>query len=248
MTPLFAFGHGLSYTTFGYSHLALAPQADGSVDVAFDVTNTGGRAGDEVAQVYVGPGPAIPGVEQAVRSLRGFQRVSLDPGQTKRVSVTLAPRSFQYWSTAQHAWVTNGGARGIYVGGSSTELRLAAATATGEVGGTVPATLSLTLGGPASFGPFTPGADKTYTAQTTANVISTAGNATLIAGDPGHLSNGAFSLSEPLQVAFSKSTWSAPVSNDPVTIAFSQHIGRTEPLRTGTYSRTLTFTLSTTEP
>ena len=51
------------------------------MDVAFDVTNTGSRAGDEVAQVYVGPGPAIPGVEQAVRSLRGFQRVSLDPGR-----------------------------------------------------------------------------------------------------------------------------------------------------------------------
>ena len=53
---------------------------------------------------------------------------------------------------------------------------------------------------------------------------------------------------EPLQVAFSKSTWTAPVSNDPVTIGFKQHIGANEPLRTGSYSKTLTFTLSTTTP
>ena len=164
------------------------------------------------------------------------------------MTITLAPRSFQYWSTAQHAWVTNLGQRTVFVGGSSAALRLAATTATAEVGGTVPATLSLTLTGPASFGAVPAGRGQDLHRQPSANVISTAGNATLSAGDPGHLSNGAFTLSEPLQVAFSKSTWSAPVSNDPVTIAFSQHIGRTEPLRTGTYSRTVTFTLSTTEP
>ena len=131
---------------------------------------------------------------------------------------------------------------------ASIVLGYAETTASGAVGGTVPATLSLTLGGPASFGPFTPGAEKTYTAQTTANVISTAGDATLSVADPGHLSNGAFTLADPLQVTFSKSTWSAPVSNDPVTIGFSQHIGANQPLRTGNYSRTLTFTLSTTTP
>ena len=65
---------------------------------------------------------------------------------------------------------------------------------------------------------------------------------------PAASTNGAFTLSEPLQVAFSKSTWTAPVSNDPVTIAFRQHIGATQALRTGTYSQTLTFTLSTTTP
>ena len=86
----------------------------------------------------------------------------------------------------------------------TVELVPTSTSVPGGVGGTVPATLSLTLGGPASFGPFTPGADKTYTAQTTANVISTAGDATLSAGDPAHLSNGAFTLSEPLQVAFSQ--------------------------------------------
>jgi hypothetical protein len=111
----------------------------------------------------------------------------------------------------------------------------------------VPATLSLTLGAPATFGAFTPGADRSYTATTSANVVSTAGDASLTV-DGGRLSNGTFTLPEPLQVAFSKSTWSAPVSNDAVTITFTQHIGATDPLRTGTYSKTLTFTLSTTTP
>ena len=77
-----------------------------------------------------------------------------------------------------------------------------------------------------------PGRDRTYTASTTANVISTAGDATLTA-DGGTLSNGAFSLREPLQVAFSKSAWTGPASNDAVTITFKQHVAATEPLRTG---------------
>ena len=255
VAPLFPFGYGLSYTTFAFSHETLAPRFDGSVDVSFDVTNTGARAGAEVAQVYVGAGPTVPGVQQAVRSLRGYDRASLDPGQTRHETITLDPRSFQYWDTGHHAWATDYGQRTIWVGDSSASLPLSAATApltstsvSGGVGGTVPATLSLTLSGPASFGAFVPGADRTYTAQTTANVISTAGDATLSASDPGHLTNGSYSLPDPLQVSLSKSTWSDPVSNDPVTIGFSQHIGANDPLRTGTYSRTLTFTLSTTQP
>ena len=76
-------------------------------------------------------------------------------------------------------------------------------------------------------------------------MISTAGDAALTVSDPGHLMNGTFSLPSPLEVAFSKSTWTAPVSNDPVTINFKQHIGATDALRTGSYSKTLTFTLST---
>jgi hypothetical protein len=116
------------------------------------------------------------------------------------------------------------------------------------VGGTVPPTLSLTLGGPASFGAFVPGTAGDYTATTTANVISSAGDATLSSSDPGHLTNGSFSLPAPLQVGFSKSSWDGPVSNDRVTITFSQHVGANDALRTGTYSRALTFTLSTTTP
>jgi Glycosyl hydrolase family 3 C-terminal domain/Fibronectin type III-like domain len=255
VAPLFPFGYGLSYTTFGFAHETVTPRFDGSVDVSFDVTNTGPRAGAEVAQVYVGAGPTVPGVQQAVRALRGYDRVSLQPGETRHETVTLDPRSFQYWDSARQAWTTDHGQRTIWVGDSSANLPLSATTAplastsvTGGVGGTVPATLSLTLGAPASFGAFTPGVDHTYTAQTTANVISTAGDATLSASDPGHLANGSYSLPDPLQVSLSKSSWTAPVANDPVTIGFSQHIRATDPLRTGTYSRTLTFTLSTTTP
>jgi hypothetical protein len=123
-----------------------------------------------------------------------------------------------------------------------------ARNAKGGVGGAVGATQSLTLGAPASFGAFTPGVAKDYTASTTANVVSTAGDATLTASDPGHLMNGTFALAEPLVVELSKSAWTAPVSNDLVTIGFKQHIGAGEALRTGTYAKTLTLTLSTTTP
>jgi photosystem II stability/assembly factor-like uncharacterized protein len=138
-------------------------------------------------------------------------------------------------------------------------------------GGSVPATLGLTLGTPGSFGAFQPGADGDYAATTTANVVSTAGDATLSVADPstnapGHLVNGAFSLPSAVQAkaqspagaggAFgpvsgspsSLLTYTGPVSNDPVAISFQQHVASTDALRTGSYSKTLTFTLSTTSP
>jgi hypothetical protein len=118
----------------------------------------------------------------------------------------------------------------------------------GGPGGAVPATLALTVAPGASFGAFTPGVEKDYTAATTADVVSSAGDATLSVSDPGHLMNGTFALPSPLAVSLSKSTWTAPVSHDPVTIAFKQHIGADDALRTGSYSKTLTFTLSTTNP
>jgi hypothetical protein len=119
---------------------------------------------------------------------------------------------------------------------------------TTTIGGTVPATLSLTLGAPATFPAFTPGVQRDYTATSSANVISTAGDATLTVSEPGSMTNGAFSLAEPLRVAFSKSTWTGPVSNDKVDITYNQLIKAGDPLRTGAYSKTLTFTLSTTNP
>ena len=127
-----------------------------------------------------------------------------------------------------------------------------------DVGGSVPATLSLSLGAPASFGAFTPGVAKDYTASTTANVISTAGDAALGVSDPsatatGHLVNGAFSLPSALLAGGNTlpavvKTYAAPVSNDAAAITFTQHIGANDALRTGSYSKTLTFTLSTTTP
>src|SRR5262249_10054489 len=106
----------------------------------------------------------------------------------------------------------------------------------------------LTLGGAASFGAFTPGVEYEYTAQATANVISTAGNATLNVSDPGHLANGAFELPQPLRVEIAPASWIGPVTNASVAITFRQAIGANDALRTGGYSRTLTFTLSTTAP
>jgi hypothetical protein len=127
------------------------------------------------------------------------------------------------------------------------------ATATqGTASGSVAPTLALTLGTPATFGAFTPGIDKEYTASTTANVISTAGDASLSVADTGanagHLVNGAFVLPQPLQGLGVVKTYTGPVSNDQPTITFKQAIGKNDALRTGTYSKTLTFTLSTTTP
>jgi hypothetical protein len=132
------------------------------------------------------------------------------------------------------------------------------ATTPGGVGGTVPPTLSLTLGPAATFGAFQPGVAREYAASTTAKVISTAGDAALTVSDPssehtGHLVNGTFFLPEPLKVAGAAlpatvKSWTQPVSNDTVTVPFSQSIAATDALRTGTYSKTLTFTLSTTTP
>ncbi len=137
----------------------------------------------------------------------------------------------------------------------------------GSVAGTVPATLSLTLGAPASFGAFTPGLAKDYAASMAADVVTSAGNAALGVADPsatapGHLVNASFALPQALQVQASSPlgsggalgplgallTYSTPASHDPVTVAFKQTIGASDALRTGSYSKTLTFTLSTTSP
>jgi hypothetical protein len=143
----------------------------------------------------------------------------------------------------------------------------------GTVGGAVSPTLALTLGTPATFGAFTPGIDNTYSASTTATVVSTAGDAALSVADPssvntGKLMNGTFTLAQAMQAQASSAggtgsafapvggsaspttllTYTAPKSNDMVAIGFKQTIGRTEALRTGSYSKTLTFTLSTTTP
>jgi hypothetical protein len=133
-----------------------------------------------------------------------------------------------------------------------------ARAASGGVSGTVPATLSLTLGPAPSLGAFIPGVNGTYTATGTANVISSAGDAALSVADPsptatGRLVNGTFSLASPLLVGGNPlpttvKTWATPTSNEAVQLAFSQSIGANEALRTGTYSKTLTFTLSTTSP
>jgi hypothetical protein len=147
-------------------------------------------------------------------------------------------------------------------------LKLAGASAPGDVSGTVPATLSLSLSGPVNLGQFVVGKAADYTGTTVATVNSSAGDAQLSVLDagsdhPGHLVNGAFSLAQPLQAAAGTAafaplradngplalrSWAGPVANDQTTLAFKQTIGANEGLRTGTYGKTLTFTLSTTQP
>jgi beta-glucosidase len=120
----FPFGFGLSFSKFQFSKLNLTKRDDGSVTVAFDVSNASAVAGAVVPQVYVGPGPELASMQQAVRSLRGFDRVYLDPGETRRVSIDLDERSFQYWSEPSQKWITNYGRRTIFVGDADAPSHL----------------------------------------------------------------------------------------------------------------------------
>lgn len=120
--PLFPFGHGLSYTSFRYSHLSVEPEGDG-IDVSFELDNVGHVKGAEVPQVYLGrPDPAP--VPMAPKQLVAFRRVELDPGQSTRVRLHIGARERSYWSTATHAWVVAAGSRPVYVGASSRDIRL----------------------------------------------------------------------------------------------------------------------------
>ena len=123
--PLFAFGHGLSYTTFDYSGLKIAKAADGGLDVKLSIKNTGKAASDEVPQVYLGAPNEIPtGVQFPVRALVAFDRIRLAAGESRNVTLHVAPRQLQYWSTKDAKWVTAAGKRTVSVGASSRDLRL----------------------------------------------------------------------------------------------------------------------------
>jgi hypothetical protein len=111
-----------SYTSFRYSDLRVTPTPDG-LDASFTVRNVGNRTGAEVAQVYVGPAQSSP-VPLAQRSLVGFERVTLAPGRSQRVTAHVAGRGLSYWSTATHDWALALGARALLVGASSRDIRL----------------------------------------------------------------------------------------------------------------------------
>lgn len=125
--PPFPFGYGLSYTTFAYSNPTVTTlPAHKGVAVSFQLRNTGKVAGAEVAQVYLGFPPIEDGNEPPSQ-LKGFQNVTLAPGETKTVHITLNPRAFSYWSTAKHDWVIAPGSYKIGIGASSEDIRLEAA-------------------------------------------------------------------------------------------------------------------------
>ena len=118
IAPLFQFGFGLSYTSFSFSNLAVsALGANGTATVTATVTNTGSRAGADVAQLYVGD-PATTG--EPPEQLKGFQRVSLQPGASSTVSFPVSLHDLAYWNTASNGWTTPTGSYRIMVGDSST--------------------------------------------------------------------------------------------------------------------------------
>jgi beta-glucosidase len=117
--PLFVFGHGLSYTTFEVSNLQLSSSSvsrNGSVRASVDVTNTGGRRGDEVVQLYIHD--PVASVSQPVRRLRGFERVTLDPGQSRTVTFTLNKEDFGFYDD-RGKLVVEPGRIDVYAGNSS---------------------------------------------------------------------------------------------------------------------------------
>ncbi|GAA0240217.1 glycoside hydrolase family 3 C-terminal domain-containing protein [Cryptosporangium japonicum] len=134
----YPFGHGLSYTTFAYDDLSVSTHDD-TVEVRLTVTNTGTRTGAEIVQVYVTDPDAT--VYRPDQELRAFTRVTLEPGRSAPVALTLDRRAFAFWNVAAGDWVVEGGEFGIRVGASSRDLR---AEATVELKGdaiTPPVTL-----------------------------------------------------------------------------------------------------------
>jgi beta-glucosidase len=123
--PQFPFGYGLSYTTFGYSDLKIAPpQLNGNnhVNVTFTVTNTGNRAGAEIAELYVGQ--QNPPLARPIKELKGFQKVFLQPGASQKVTLELGQRSVAYFNATIHQWDGLPGMYNVLVGASSQDIRL----------------------------------------------------------------------------------------------------------------------------
>ena len=125
MEVAFPFGHGLSYTTFKYSNLKLdrTEMTDqDTLTVSVDVTNTGDRAGKEVVQLYVSDLTGT--VRRPVKELKGYEKVSLEPGETKTVTMILDKRSFAWYNTDLHDWYVSSGDYEILIGASSRDIRL----------------------------------------------------------------------------------------------------------------------------
>ena len=119
--PLYPFGFGLSYTTFSVTHLTATPASNGRYSIGFDVTNTGQRAGATVAQAYVGE--VSPTVPRPAKELKQFERVMLQPGETKHVTVELDPRSFSFYDVASGSWKADAGDYQVMLGDSSADIQ-----------------------------------------------------------------------------------------------------------------------------
>jgi beta-glucosidase len=123
ITPLYPFGHGLSYSEFRYSDLAQSAQEvppGGRIDISITVENVGGVPSDEVVQLYVRDPHAS--IARPVRELRGFKRVDLAAGARKRITFTLTPEQLAFWS-ARGQWLIEAGRIDFWIGASSADLR-----------------------------------------------------------------------------------------------------------------------------
>ncbi len=150
LTPLFPFGFGLSYTQFSYSNLQISPTtADGTqnVQVSATVTNTGQRAGSDVAQLYLGD-PSASG--EPPRQLAGFRRVNLAAGASTTASFTVTPQQMSWWDDSANGWTQTEGTYGVYLGDSSAlsnlplqgTFTMAATPAARQVVVTAPSTMT----------------------------------------------------------------------------------------------------------
>jgi beta-glucosidase len=122
--PLYPFGYGLSYTSFAYSNLVVTPEQQhqqGSIEVAVDITNTGSRKGDEVVQLYLKD--EVSSVTTYEMVLRGFERVSLQPGEKKTLHFTLRPEDLSILDKNMN-WTVEPGKFQILMGSSSTDIRM----------------------------------------------------------------------------------------------------------------------------
>ncbi len=122
--PQFCFGHGLSYAEYHYGKAEVAPKIiapGGRATVSIEVKNTGKVAGDEVVQLYIHPTQSS--VPQPPKELRGFERVSLKPGESKKVALMLSGEQLAYYDVKTHGFVVEPGAYEILIGSSSRDIR-----------------------------------------------------------------------------------------------------------------------------
>jgi beta-glucosidase len=120
-TPLFPFGHGLSYASFAYDNLTVDRDvitSDETLGVSVDVANTGTRQADEVVQLYIHQRSGL--ASRPVRELKGFQRITLEPGESRRVQFSLGPTELRYWSAASRDWIVDASIFDVWAGGDST--------------------------------------------------------------------------------------------------------------------------------
>jgi beta-glucosidase len=120
-TPLYPFGYGLSYSTFSISNLRLSARTsplDGSIDATVTLANTGSRAADEVVQLYLHQ--RFGSASRPVRELKGFRRVTLQPGEKQEIGFTIGREDRNYWSAAKNGWIVEPADFDVWIGNSST--------------------------------------------------------------------------------------------------------------------------------